>query len=551
MRFMKKFIFLVSVIILFFLIYYSSEISELFLYFDSQNVTSLNNFFVTKDEIKSHLDKFGNNIDVESISLKLSVDMNNRKIFGTEIIAFRLKREIKPVFNFDDKMKIKEVKLSSNKIKYERENNFLSIDSVLKTGRLQTLKIQYSGCPENGLYFYDRNSAKYLYSVNEPIFASGWFACNDTPADKFMFTLQVTVDSGYTAISNGRKILDSLSGGKRKVLWESSYPVASYLTALYVGKYSRTSKTIIIGNDTLNMEIYSYPEDIKPARKTLSIAKDAVIQLCNFYGQYPFIKDKFAVVEIPWNYGGIENQTAIGIGENYFRSPEMFNELFIHETAHEWWGNSVGIKSWDDIWIDEGMANYSQALYWKGEAGNEAFKATMLSMLNNALRKGKIRGRERNLFGKIVYDKSAWIFRMLNYELGDSVFIKSLKNYQALYKYKTGNTQKLKTVFEKTSGKNLDRFFSQWIWDESGYIDLDCNFKMNDNSRKIILDIRQKSEKTYTFILPVGFYNHGEKIGEKNFRINSKDTAITVGASGCDSVAFDPDYTLLIKRKCK
>ncbi len=546
---MKKIILTIFTIILFFLIYYSSEISELFLYFDSQNVTSLNNFFVTKDEIKSHLDKSHYYIDIKSISLKLSVDMNNRKIVGTEIVTFRLNRKIKPVFNFDDEMKIKELKLNSYNIKFERKNNFLSIDSALQTERLQTLKIQYSGKPENGLYFYDKDYAKYLYSVNEPIFASGWFACNDTPADKFMFSLQVTVDSGYTAISNGQKILDSLSGGKRNLLWKSSYPVASYLTALYVGKYSRTSKTLIIDNDTLSMEIYSYPEDLRSARETLSIAQDAIKRLCDFYGQYPFIKDKYAVVEIPWNYGGIENQTAIGIGENYFLSPDMFSELFIHETAHEWWGNSVGIKSWDDIWIDEGMANYSQALYWKGEVGEAAFKTTMLSMLNNALRKGKIRGRGKNLFGKIVYDKSAWIFRMLNYELGDSVFIKSLKDYQALYKYETGNAQKLKNVFEKISGKNLDSFFSQWIWDESGYIDLDCNFKMNSNSRKIILTIRQKSEKTYSFILPVGFYNNGEKIGEKDFRINSKDTSIAVGNFSSDSVAFDPDYTLLRKRE--
>ena len=238
-------------------------------------------------------------------------------------------------------------------------------------------------------------------------------------------------------------------------------------------------------------------------------------------------------------------RSAIGIGENYFRSPQMFTELFVHETAHEWWGNCVGIDSWDDIWIDEGMANYSQALYWKDAAGKEAFKTTMLAMLHNALQEGKIRGREKRLFANIVYDKSAWVFRMLNYELGDSLFYKSLRKYISLYKYKTGNAHKLKAVFENTSGKNLTKFFEQWIWDKSGFIKLNCNYNINKNLSEVTLAIRQKSEKKYSFTLPINFYYEKNLIRTKNFKIISADTTFIVKKIECDSVAFDPDYTLL------
>ncbi len=541
----KLLLFLILVLIVIPLIFFSSEIGELFLYFDSQNVTTLNNFLVTKEEILSHNGKNQNLIDTRKISLELSVDMPNEQITGKENITFSIKRNCKPVFNFSRNMKVKHIKLGMKKIKFTQIGNLLRLDTLLSANKKEQLSINYEGKPEKGLFFYSKDSAKYLFSINEPISAPGWFMCNDTPKDKFFFSISASVDSGYNIISNGKKIHDSFTEGKRRVVWETSYPIASYLTALYVGKYSETSRIINSGNNALQISVYSYPSDAQLAEKSIPIVNDAINRLGKYFGEFPFIKDKFAIVEIPWNYGGIENQTAIGIGENYFRSPEMFAELFVHETAHEWWGNSVGIDNWDDVWIDEGMANYSEALYWKDAAGEKAFNSTMQSMLRNALEKGKIRGREKGLFADIVYDKSAWIFRMLNYELGDSLFYKSLKKYILLYKYKTGNAGKLKEVFENTSDKNLKRFFSQWIWGESGFIELNCNYFIDKNLSEINIRVQQTSDEKYSFLLPIHFYDKKDLILKKNFRILSADTTITIKKIECDSVTFDPNHTLL------
>ncbi len=523
----------------------SSGIGKLLLYFDSQSISTLDNFLVSRKEIAIHKRNNQKFIDIDKISLDLSIDMKTEHISGKENITFSLKKNIEPVFNLSSNMKVNSVKLNLKKVNFSHNDNFLLLDTLFSSNEKQHLVISYDGKPEEGLFFYSKDSIKYLFSINEPISASGWFACNDTPADKFLFSLQATVDSGYQVISNGKKFTESLFNNKRITVWKTIYPIASYLAALYIGEYSETSQNIKMGNDSLYISVFSYPTDKEPAEDALLIVDDAITQLQKYFGEYPFTKDKYAIVEIPWNYGGIENQTAIGIGENYFRSPEMFTELFVHETAHEWWGNCVGIENWDDIWIDEGMANYSQALYWKEVAGKDAFKTTMLAMLDNALRKGKIRNRESKLFANIVYDKSAWIFRMLNYELGDSLFYKSLRKYISLYKYKTGNAYKLKTVFENTSDKNLNKFFDQWIWGESGFIKLNCNYDIDKNLSKVTLSIRQKSEKEYSFILPINFYYKRNLIKAKNVKIVSADTIITVNDIMCDSVAFDPDYTLL------
>jgi aminopeptidase N len=545
----KKKLIIVSVLVLLSLLFIINlnSIQQFFLYFDSQNVTTLSNFSVTKEEIRKHFSSESQFINVDSIKINIKIDMWNKSINETEKIYFTTGKDLNPVFNLNNQMIVDKAMLNSAPVSFTHKENLIRIDKTVSQNKTAILSLKIKGKPETGIYFYDKDSTEYLYTINEPISASGWFACNDTPSDKFYFTLTATVDSNYQLISNGRKISDIIDKGRREVIWKTSYPIASYLTAIYAGKYKSAELTCGKGEDGINIEVYSYPEDFETAKKIIQIEKDAVNVLQNFYGEFPFSKDKLAIVEIPWNYGGIENQTAIGIGEDYFRSPDMFTELFVHETAHEWWGNAAGISSWDDIWIDEGMANYSQALYWKKTAGEKAFASTMFSMLDNALQKGKIRSRRENLFAHIVYDKSAWLFRMLNYELGDSLFFKSLKKYLSLYKYKNGNAQKLKNVFENVSGRNLEKFFKEWVWNESGFLRLSCSYNFNADSSEVTLLIKQNSSEKYLFTLPVNFYSKGEGVKTINYKINSADTTIPVSGVKCDSVAFDPDYTLLRK----
>ncbi len=537
-------IFLLIGIVVFSFVYFNEEISRLFLYFDTQNINSVNNFFVTKDEIKSHRKDEQALLNVDSVRLDISLAMDEESISVEETIIFRVQHAVTPIFNFTDRLTISKIKLNGEKVEFENSSRFLRIEKVVRDSSEQKLQIYYSGKPEAGLNFYDKDSVKYLFSINEPIFAQDWFVCNDTPKDKFYFALTCSVDSEYSVISNGRKIFDETKGKNRTVKWQTSYPIATYLSAFYAGKYYGTRRKMSVGRKELTLEVFSYPEDISAANGILDLESEAIKRLERFYGSFPFVNDKFAVVEIPWKYGGIENQTSIGIGEDYFRSPEMFAELFVHETAHEWFGNCVGIRSWDDIWIDEGLANYSQALYWK-ETSEKAYNSTMLSMLNGALKEGKIRSRNKQLFNEIVYNKSAWIFRMLNYELGDSLFFQSIRKYISLYKYKTADARKLKSVFEEVSKKDLSRFFSQWVFSKSDFIQLSCNYNVTSDSSSVEFSVEQTSEKIYSFVLPVTYIKNGSAIGKENFNIFTRDTTIQINDLSCDSLLFDSDWTLL------
>jgi len=524
-----------------------NSIKQLLPYFDSQNITTLSNFFITKEEINEHLSSSVNKIDIDSIAVYLDLDMKREVLSVKEQIIFRTLQNVKRVFfNLNKNMFVEQIKLDSTDADFVFNDGMVEIYSDFIRNLPHKVNLKFRGKPEEGINFYERDTAKYLYTINEPISASGWMACNDSPNDKFYFSLACKVDSGLKVISNGKLRTRKLVGKKQIVKWKTSYPIASYLTALYVGNYSVIDENFISSNGKIvKIETAAFPEDTTFAQAVIKLEKKVLKHLENYFGAFPFPKDKFCIVEIPWNYGGIENQTAIGIGEDYFKSPEMFTELFVHETAHEWWGNNVGISSWDDIWLDEGMANYSEALYWEAEAGKSAAESTMLSMLNGALKSGKLYSRNKDLFANIVYDKSAWVFRMMRFEIGDSAFFDAIRNYQDRYKSGLGNAKKLQSAFEQSSHKKLDWFFNEWIYKQTDFIDLDCGYTIKNHLNQTKINIHQNSEIVFRFSLPVQYILvNGDTLSDKFF-ISSCDTAIEKNNIKVDTILFDKDYYLL------
>ena len=149
-----------------------------------------------------------------------------------------------------------------------------------------------------------------------------------------------------------------------------------------------------------------------------------------------------------------------------------FRDTYVHELSHHWWGNSVGPKTWNDIWLNEGFATYSEALYAEAKHGKDALKSKMQSKFSDNFR-GTLYA-PNNLFGETVYDKGAWVLHMLRFEIGDSSFFKSLHKYYDLYKYSNASVEDFKAVCENVSGMSLDKFFDQWVY--TGTDNIFCSY---------------------------------------------------------------------------
>ena len=495
-------------------------------------------------------------IDIKKYDLSFDL-YPEKKIFKATAILFG---EVKDStmdridLNFYDNFKIKKVMLNDSSIEYDNEGTKFSIPFNSSNERNFKIEIQYEGTPEkaglDGFVFGSRNGNSLVYNLSEPTFASTWFPCNDIPTDKTLLDIRITNDSNMVSVSNGVLVDVKTNGNRTTYHWSTEYPISTYLIAIYSSDYDHYSDQYVSldGNDTMKVEYYVLPDKLEKAKSDFSNQVKMIKFCAQTFGEYPFIKEKYGVAEFLWQLGAMEHQTITGVSSNLIGGKKFFEDVFIHELAHQWWGNAVGLKNWKDIWLNEGFSTYSEALYYESESGKKALQSTMLAKMSNSFT-GTLADPGEFLFTKTVYDKGAWVLHMLRREVGDSSFFKILRNYYETFKYTNASTSDFKNICEKISGKNLDKFFDQWITGE-GEIELDYTSSIinYNNQVKIELGIKQIQEEydVYHFPLEVQLMFEDSTTKNFSFNISSKDTVLEIVSEKYPkNIDLDPDSWLL------
>ncbi|HCY77164.1 MAG TPA: hypothetical protein DHV28_14685 [Ignavibacteriales bacterium] len=479
-------------------------------------------------------------------NIKLLPEINNQHLSGFQ------QKEIE--LNLYDNLTVKKVLLNDQPAEYSRNKNRIFIKTEKEISDTFKINIAYEGTPQrggfDGFVFGEVKGNSLIYNISEPNFASTWFPCDDDPADKAFLDIEITNDSQYVSVSNGLLKSVSISGDKKTYHYQTLYPISTYLIAVYSALYQTFADVYngLYGKDSMKIEYYVMPEHLEKARIDFGNHLDMMKTLSKLFGEYPFIKEKYGVAEFLWNYGAMENQTITGIGYVFVSGNNFFEDTYVHELAHHWWGNSVGLKSWNDIWLNEGFATYSEALYAEAKNGKDALKSKMLSKFSDNFR-GTLYA-PKDLFGETVYDKGAWVLHMLRIEIGDSSFFKSLHKYYDTYKYSNASVQDFKNVCENVSGINLDKFFDQWVF--TGTENIDCSYTLafpyDGSNKKCTISINQNSRdyKEFHFPLDIKFnFVDGSSavqkvyIDEINKRFNfSFENKI-------ETIDIDPDFKLL------
>lgn len=479
-----------------------SIIFTIFLFYDDSDFILRNYSSIIKYSISDDCELPKRNIDVLSYELKLDISQNEKSIKENakiKLIAFD-KTEKNIELDFYDNFEINYVKIDGKNALYVYENDKIEISRKDFNSDTLTLEIDFYGTPQNlgfGSFWFDEKNGKHLIAtLNEPVFASTWFPCNDTPWDKAFTKISITNDSSIVSLSNG-KLVDKFTKGKRRTyVWESNYPVATYLISIYSAEYKNFNQKYITKSDTMSIEYYVLEENLENAKKDFAKHPEYLKTLSELFGEYPFIKEKYGIAEMLWQNGAMESQTITAIGSNFISGMNFYESMIIHELAHHWWGNSVTPKTWNDIWLNEGFATYSEALYYEKTSGFEALKSTMNSFKSKIdSENGQILSNPgTNLFSATVYNKGAWVLHMLRKEVGDSLFFVGLKAYYNDFKYKNAEIWDFKKVFEKISKQNLDKFFNQWIFEGSGFLELEIKLSekvITKNEIELKIDIKQ------------------------------------------------------------
>ena len=476
-------------------------------------------------------------IDVLHYDLNLNLFPKEKLLKGDVTITGILKDKNVPKidFNLYDNMKVENLTLNGKNNSFSQEDTQLSIPIYEMNSDTFVVEIVYSGKPKKigfaSFVFGEINGKSATYSLSEPTYASTWFPCNDMPSDKATMDMEITNDSIYTSASNGLLVSKETKDGRTTYHWKTNYQISTYLISLYSSIYKEFNDEYVspLTQDSMKLEYYAFPEHFENAKIDFADHPKMISFFAKTFGEYPFIKEKYGVAEFLWQLGAMEHQTLTGIGSNFVGGKKFFNDIYVHELSHQWWGDAVGLKTWKDIWLNEGFATYCEALYAEYKGGPQALQSSMLSKRSEGF-VGTLYNPE-DMFGPTVYDKGAWILHMLRWEVDDSTFFKILREYFEKYKYKSASTSDFENVCESVSGKDLKQFFNQWVFDGDDQIKMNVEWNVEPGTDgkylvKLKLEQIQDRYKVLNFPVEFQFLDKKGKFENATFRINSRTQTI-------------------------
>jgi len=356
----------------------------------------------------------------------------------------------------------------------QRSSSFeITLAQPYQSGEVLSVTIFYQGTPaSSGLgsfTFNTHNGVPWIYSLSEPYGASDWWPCKNSPSDKAdSADIIITCDSIYKVGSQGKLVSVINNGsGKSTMHWKERYPIASYLISIALTNYVQFSNWFKY-SPTDSMEVLNYvlPEHLSAAQQSLPKVIDMLSIFSDAFGLYPFINEKYGHSE--FTGGGMEHQTMTSLG--------TFNEdVVAHELAHQWFGDMITCRTWSDLWLNEGFAEYSTGIYRERKYGTASYWDYMNPILQGAASAAGIVGlpdttSAQKLFNfSLIYAKGASVLHMLRHVLGDSVFFQAIRSYanDPQLKYSTAVTNDFQKICESVSGRNLDYFFQEWIYGEN------------------------------------------------------------------------------------
>lgn len=495
-------------------------------------------------------------LDVKEYEIDIDLDHGNKSITGdVSIIGVIDSISVNQIiFNFHDNMEISNLLVNGKNVSYKLDGRHLSINKSLSKNDSVKVEISYFGEPKK-LGFSSFNFGSYknkpiIYSLNEPIYASTWLPCDDDPSDKAQMEIRITNDNNFTSVSNGRLININEFKDKKSYFWKTFYPISTYLISIYSAEYKYFNDEFIENNDTLSLDYFVFEDDFEAAKRDFQIHNDAIKIFNQIFGQYPFIKEKYGVAEFLWQAGAMEHQTITGIGTDFVTGMNMFKDLLVHELAHQWWGNAVGPKTWKDIWLNEGFATYSEALFYEHYSGKDAYLSTMMAKFDKSVY-GRLYDPDF-LFSNTVYHRGAWVLHMLRMQLGDDVFMKLIRNYFEKYKYKTASTAQFQQLCENISGKELNVFFDQWVYNgDVPHLEYEYDLVKNEDQFEVVVDVKQTQEFNFQLPIEIRFFLEEEFIDKEVFLKSENETFKFKFESKISNILLDPNGKLLCKIKLK
>lgn len=355
---------------------------------------------------------------------------------------------------------------------------FIAFPYAVKKGYSLSVMIKYKADPElakrppwsGGFVFKKDNTDNPWCGVAcQSEGASIWWPCKDVVNDEpAQCDIRLKVPRDLVAVSNGKLLAVNDAGLFKEYVWHVSYPINLYNITFYIGKYKEIKdeyKSKVSGQ-TIALNHFVLESNYEKAKTHFAQLKDHLAVYEKYFGAYPFADDGFKLVESP--YAGMEHQTAIAYGNKFKNNYLGFDYIILHETAHEWWGNSLTAYDLAEGWLHEGFATYSEAIYVEEKYGRQQYldymKIYRWSIINRRPLVGPYGIRYFNYKDGDIYTKGAWVLHTLRETIAnDSVFFDIIKTFATRYRMKNVRSQDFIDVVNEKTKTDYSWFFAQYL----------------------------------------------------------------------------------------
>jgi len=434
--------------------------------------------------------KYRSNNDLLSYDLSIKVEPEKKYISGNNKIRFKmLKNDSIIQIDLYKNLKIDKILHNKNPLKYTRDSNavYIHFDGDLKVNSIQEIDFHYSGYPATtgrfGCFTFQKDNLG-KHWINTACQGSGsmvWWPTKDQQRDEVdKMVMRISVPSDLMDISNGRLINTRILGdGFTEYVWLTNNPINNYSVSLNIGNYVHFGETL----DNLTLDYYVLKQDLNKAKKQFKQAKPMMVTYQKYFGEYPFIEDGYKLIQSP--YSGMEHQSAVtygngfengyigGVGRGTGRDwtgvgiSLKFDFIIIHETGHEWFGNSLTSNDFSDSWIHEGWCTYAEAVYVEDQFGYQ----DAIKYING------YKSKVDNIYPMIgppsvshwptsdIYFKGALFINTLRHVINDDQkWWAGVKQYTTQFKKQNFYTTDVLNFFNAYFDYDFEKIFDQYLY---------------------------------------------------------------------------------------
>ncbi|MEN8006755.1 MAG: M1 family aminopeptidase [Candidatus Krumholzibacteriota bacterium] len=506
--------------------------------------------------------------DVLRYDLDLKVFPDTRTIEGAVKMVFSSKEPdlVDFVFDLRHTLTVDGVDHAGGPLAFTHDADSVSVvlPAPLAAGTLDSVVVRYSGLPRSpvvnrGLMFKTHtrlpdgppeDTSPIIANMSQPGYAQSWWPCKDKPGDKFLVSMKLTVPDTLVGVSNGTLLEVTVpEPGWSTSHWREDYPIATYLVSVAISDYVLLEESCVTPGlgSSVPLKNWVFLADVEDAIIEFAPLCDMMDFCESLFGAYPFLGEKYGHAEFIWP-GAMEHQTVTSVGHGTLDGLGLHAWLIVHELAHQWFGDSLTPDTWADIWLNEGFATYSEALWFEQTVDRDAY-FTYLSNHRNEQEwssQGPVYDPVPVFPGRVIYDKGSWILHALRGRMGDAAFFGFVEEWAAGggRRDNTVTTPEFIALASSWAGELLDNFFDPYL-NETVLPQISFDYEIGDGvsgaGTQLSVHLRQNQGPLFDNVFPLVVTTDAGVV-TRRIPLNTRSTSVDLQfSSPVTGAELDPE----------